>query len=258
MSAKKRNLNRVFSSVYTTSYKNLLVSGCSYTWNRSEEHICTWPYYLRDLCNFEEILDCSQAGSGFNHTFNSVINEIENNSNITPDNTFIIIMWSGLERVDVTANIDLVKSYSNMETHCFDSQLSSLSLFIHQPKWKTILGTDPNKDIELLRQMYRTLIDSKAQVFDSYIKLIALYNYLKNLNFKFVFLEWDSTVTKLSTSSSRLADQYQRMTANIQTLGDYATVNNKRIPNDGHPTPDAHLEWTRTILVPYLTKNNLI
>jgi len=256
--SKQRDLARVFSPIYQTPYTNLLVSGCSYTWNNSEEHLCTWPYYLRDLAQFDTVLDCSQPGSGCNHTFNSIINEIETNATISPDNTLVIIMWSGLERVDITASVDVVKSWSNMETHLYNNQLSSLRIGSMKSDLKTWSGQQPDKNVTLLCQQYLTLIDSNAQVFDSFIKIISLANYLANLNFKFVFLEWDSTVDKRILTDPKLGIRYQQLMANLLTLGEYASINKMRIPHDHHPSPDAHFNWTRDVLLPYLTKNNLV
>ena len=84
MTATLRQLPRVFDPVYTSQWQNLLVSGCSYTWNNSMTDICTWPYYLRDLGNFQQVWDCSQGGSGPAHCFNSIINELTINPELTP------------------------------------------------------------------------------------------------------------------------------------------------------------------------------
>jgi hypothetical protein len=107
MTAKTRKLAKQFTTTYSTEFKNLLVSGCSYTFNNSENHICSWPYYLRDLAGFNEVYDCSQSGAGSNHIFNSIINEIETNININIQDTLVIIMWSGLTRTDVIAEQDI-------------------------------------------------------------------------------------------------------------------------------------------------------
>lgn len=256
--AKQRNISRLFAPVHQTAYTNLLVSGCSYTWNNSEQHLCTWPYYLRDLAQFNTVLDCSQSGSGFNHAFNSIINEIETNPAVMPATTLVIIMWSGVERVDITADNNLVRSWSNMETQAFGNNLTSLSLFNQAPQWTTLTGAKPESTVESLRKHYRMLINSPAQVFDSYIKLIALHNYLENLNFKSVFLEWESIVDRLQLTESVLNDRYRQLMAPISTLGAYATKSNQRIPGDGHPSPAAHLDWTQQVLLPYLIENNLI
>lgn len=248
--AKTRTIARQFEPVAATQYRNLLVSGCSYTWNNSETDICTWPYYLRDLAGFDQVLDCSQAGSGFGHTFNSVIHEIETNTAVSADDTFVIIMWSGPERVDITCDSAVVRTWSNMETQQLGTALTSLSLFNSAPSWLTRIGSD----IESLRKQYHTVIDSSAQLFDSHIQITALEHYLQNLGFRSVFLNWDSDRNTAPVTLGRTRVDF----APVPTLGHYATVNQLRIPGDGHPSPDAHLAWTRSVLLPYLTENNLI
>lgn len=256
--SKQRAFGHQITPVHQTHYKNLLVSGCSYTWNNSEEYAVTWPYYLRDLAQFETVYDCSQVGSGCNHTFNSIIYEIETNKDISADNTFIIVMWPHTERVDMVADINLVKSWSIMQTQQFDNDLSTLSLYKGGSNWKNLLGTEPNKEIESIRQQYYMSIGTQGQVFESYIKLIALHNYLENLNFKFLFLHWDSTFYRMRLDDSAVQNRYDQLITDLTTLGQYATDSDGRVPNNGHPTPDAHLAWTRQILYPYLIENNLI
>jgi hypothetical protein len=207
----------------------------------------TWPYYLRDLSNQDQIYDWSQGASGSNHIFTSTINEIENNTNINKDNTLVIIMWSGLSRVDVVAKTTY-KGYNYFD------DFVSLPLLRYDAHDKIASSFDQ------LCVNYHRFIDVDAQIIVSATKILALYDYLKNKGFNFLFLTWEKTTMEfeLSKIPNSFADAVWNKFNNIKTLGEYATDHNLRIPNDGHPSPDAHLMWTREHLIPHLESLNYI
>lgn len=237
MIAKVRNLNRQFPQKYRSNFKNLLVSGCSYVWNNSSECSVTWPYYLRDIAGFEEVYDCSQSGGGPSHVFNSIINEIETNENLDPANTLIIIMWPQLSRVDTIARQDITRPWHSISNYNFNETYGTLSLF---------LQNDDNSSLSQLCREYHKHVD--GSVYENMIKVAALNSYLRDKNFTKVFLSWKSP---LSTELIKYLDP-------IEHLDDFTQLNRMRVPNDGHPTPDAHLRWTREHLIPYLNDKNFI
>ena len=248
-------LPKQFTSTHTTGFDNLLVSGCSFTYNNSTEHICTWPYYLRDICGFNEVYDSSQSGAGSNHIFNSIINEVETNSNINAKNTLVIIMWSGLTRTDLIAETHITKSYYNMNHYNFDDKFSTLSLnsvFIQAPR------SDSNPLVAKLHQLYKKIIPGDAQILESAFKIIALQSYLEKQGFKYIMLNWMDPTPELNTLNNAIKESVLSIFDPVKTLGEYATNTRQTIPNDGHPTPDAHLSWTREYLIPYLESKKLI
>ena len=255
MPAKHRSLRSVFPQEYSATLPNLLVSGCSYTWNNSEEHPVTWPYYLRDIVGFTEVFDCSQAGSGSNLAYTSIINELECNVSLTPENTMVIVMWSSLPRIDILAPKKLVDSWANMPTHVFDYQqrFSNLSIWWRESPENT------NREVEKLRSQYQKIIGPGPQILQSIINIIALHNYLKNRGFKSVLLTWELfDEIELSDIDSHLTQRIKELIAPIETLGEYATRTQSRILGDGHPSVHAHLNWTQQVLIPYLHSQQII
>jgi hypothetical protein len=246
MTAKIRKLDKQFATTHTTQFKNLLVSGCSFTYNNSDKHICSWPYYLRDLAGFDEVYDCSQSGAGSNHIFNSVINEIETNANINTQDTLVIVMWSGLTRTDVIAEKDITKSWHHMSNYHFDNQYATLSIFNHVSK---------STPLDQLCQQYKKLISVDAQIYESVIKIIALKSYLDQKGFQSIITSWKDPQLELehTTIAPNMVDSALATLNNIKYLDSYA-VNLKE--TDGHPTPDAYLGWTREHLLPYLESIN--
>jgi hypothetical protein len=249
MTAKIRNIQKCFQQTHQSQLKNLLVSGCSFTFNNSEEHVCSWPYYLRDLAGFDQVYDCSQSGAGNNHIYNSVINEVETNKNISPDSTFVIVMWSGLRRTDVIATRDLTKDWHHVNNYYFDDKFATLSLYDVNTK---------TTDLETLCYHYRRLIDSDSQVYESVLKAISLYHYLKNKNFNFIFLNYMDPSRDLKSLNSPLTDTFNTLMDPVLCLGTYAERTKKIVSNSRHPSPDGYLNWTCEHLIPYLcTKNQL-
>lgn len=235
----QRNLKRTFSATHTSKLSNLLVSGCSFTFNNSNEHVCSWPYYLRDLAGFENVIDCSQSGAGSNHIFNSVINEIENDNNITPENTLVVIAWSGLTRTDVIASNQITRSWHHMSNYDFNDKFSTLSIF-NLAQGKT--------DLDNLCKMYKTYVDVEAQILESAFKIIALKNYLENKKMKHVFVQYQDLTDEIDYLDPQIKLKTLQCFDNIESIGSHS----KEFESDGHPTPDSYLVWTKECLIQHL------
>jgi len=249
MPTKIRNLKFVptMTAMGKVQLPNLLVAGCSYVWNNSEHDACTWPYYLQDALQFSQVLDCSQSGSGPTLCLNSVINETITGY-LSPANTLICVMWPGLERTDVIASYDDdLRRHHHMSLYQFDKNFANATLSAY---------ADYSGDIyDRLAHLYKRTIPFSAQQYQNLINIVALGNYLSNQKFHFVFLTWKSWDLSLLINHGVpeiLVSRAHDLILPMQSLDDFAEKNSMRIPNDGHPTPDAHMRWTKTNLVPAL------
>jgi hypothetical protein len=148
----------------------------------------------------------------------------------------------------------LVESWTNIEPPNLIAGLSSLRVFGYQPDWSNLLGQKLNPAVEQFREQYHRLIGTQGQVLESAVKLISLAGYLDSRGFDYVFLDWDDT--RPVQQIDQMNPWAQGRFAAVETLGNWATRTGQRIPNDGHPSPDAHLSWTRELLIPYLVENN--
>ena len=245
MTAKIRNLKRQFSQKYKSNFKNLLVSGGSYVWNNSSDCSVTWPYYLRDIAGFEEVYDCSQAGSGITHVFNSVINEIETTKNFNAEDTLVILMLNNFAATDTIATQDITRPWHNTSNYDFNNKFSSLSLF---KSFKNMTKDTSNSSLKKLCIDYAKHIDMDAQIYENLIKMKALRAYLNEKKFTYILLNW---------KKSHLPE-VNNYVAQVEELDNWTERHKMRIPNDGHPTPDAHLKWTQEILIPYLDEKKFI
>ena len=234
-------------------FKNILVNGCSFTFNNSDTDCCTWPYYLAETVglDFEQVYDCSQSGAGSSHVLYSTVNEIETNNNLSPESTLVIVMWSGLARVDVIGKQNITKEWHHMSNYQFNNELATLSLFRN-------IDTEKS-NIEKLCKFYSATVGLTEQIYQSCLNIIALKNYLENKKFKFVFTSWKNSDLELSTVDNQLADQVKLIfNEDLTYLGDWAKERNMLIPNDGHPDTEAHIQWTRQQLIPCLLRQKFI
>jgi len=254
--AKTRSLKSVFTQTVQSDLPNLLVAGCSYVWNNSEEHICTWPYYLKDIAGFDQVFDCSQSGGGPSNVFNCIINEITSNSSITNQNTLVIVMWPELWRTDViTETSNEVEKYHFMSMQKLNDYFCNLSIFNEI--------TSPKNIFDKLALDYKKIVSAYGQEYESLLKIIALKSFLECNQYKHIFMPWktyDSTQLSNHGIDISIINSAISTFDDILPLEDYTGIIDSRVPNDGHPTPDAHLQWTREFLIPLILKkfsNNL-
>ena len=103
-------IKKQFDTVHDFGIKNLIVSGCSFTYNNHETSASTWPYYLKDLGGFDQVLDCSMPGAGNYHIASSLQWAIEM-QNPDPTNSLVIVMWSGNDRDDYICPQSIITDY---------------------------------------------------------------------------------------------------------------------------------------------------
>ena len=233
----------------TTEFKNILVSGCSFVYNNSKKHVCTWPYYLRDITNLDEVIDVSHSGAGNSHVFNSIVNEVEFNDKVNPVDTLVIIMFSGLSRIDLIATPEITSEWHHMSNYHFNENLSTLSLF-HVDK---TMPRGPAYDVS---DVYVRNVPVKATIFQNCLYMITLSEYLKSKNFKSVItFGWNMCNEYALLSNDKMYNRIKSFESTLQYLGQYADMINQLEP-DGHPNTEAHLLWTKEHLLPYMESVN--
>lgn len=246
---KTRSLAKTFACIENLGYKNLLVGGCSFTYNNSDEHIVTWPYYLRDLCDFDRVLDCSLPGAGNCHISQSIMWEIESN-NFDPSETLVIIMWSGFQRDDIIIGSDQLNNYPFAFNYT-ENTASGITGGINGS------GNIQNTSLSNLKEIK----SSESRAIENFLYINSLYNFLQNKNFNFLFLNYlDYSLPNRSGEENvvehlpnHICDTYQQLICNkVENIYKFCLKNDLLSDDDFHPSPAGHLSWTRTHLVPYL------
>jgi len=78
--------------------KNLVANGCSFT--EEQGHYVCWPRVVANDLGVEHYTNLAQGGSGNHYISTSTIEYLET-QDLDPDQTLILIMWSGISRKDV-------------------------------------------------------------------------------------------------------------------------------------------------------------
>lgn len=244
------NIAKAFDTICCFGFKNLIVSGCSFTHNNSETCAVTWPYYLRDLGGFEQVLDTSLPGAGNFHISHSLIWALESDQP-DPDQSLVIVMWSGNDRDDY------ITPSSNINNYPFDFKyspdvLSAITGGSH-PTSKGNTKTSA-KDFLAVKSL-------ESRSVENYLYMTMTWNYLQNQGYRFLFLNFMDT--KFPSRSGNFEIQkylpepmqkrLKEMMLDVTDPYSFALKNDLLWTDDFHPSPDGHLNWTKNILIPKLT-----
>lgn len=229
---KTRNIHRVFDVVRDLGYKNLIVGGCSFTHNINDLHSSQWPYYLRDLCNFNEVYDCSLPGAGNQQIATSIQWTLETQP-FDPNETLIVAMISGHTRQG-----------------CFNDK--------PQPNFQ--YNYAPDVWWNNAKQQTRPAMRPALSV-ENYLHVLNLKTYLAP--YQYVLLDFvDYTIPDRSNSfditeylPEELANRYRSWFAPVESIYKFCVRNDLLDQDDFHPSSNGHLEWTRQVLVPWLATN---
>ena len=242
-------IRKTFETIKDLGFKNLVVSGCSFTYNNSYEHIVTWPYYLRDFGGFDRVIDCGMPGAGNYHIMNSMIWTLEN-ENINKDETLIIIMWSGFSRDDCIMD---------------SKQKTNYSFKFNYNKYVStgISGGSSDKsrgNTDSAFKGIQRIKSAKSRAIENFLYITALYNYLENKKFKFIFLDFldyklpnrSDEFNPMDYIPENLQKNYKQMFFPIENIYKFALTNNLLEDDDFHPSPNGHMQWTKQQLLPRL------
>lgn len=242
-----------------SQYKNLIVSGCSFTHEPDLGYPFSWANLLAYWTGMN-IINLAIPGAGNDHISKSVILYLERN-NLDPTETLILIMWSGAGRIDWITD----KSLSNFKNeYSFAYSYDQYNELVVGGNW----WGDKNPT-----HLKRTLIEySKYQsdhslALHSWIAIENLSNYLENnkfnyyytsfLNYKRRNIKGDAMIVPFFEELKKLnltlnLDKWLKFADN-DYYGDWARENNFLAEDDFHPKyPDANEGWVKEILIPTL------
>lgn len=250
-SMQKHNIKRNFETTVDLGFKNLVVGGCSFTVTSNGDTVpTTWPYYLRDLASIREVFSCAIPGAGNYFISQSIMWGIETKK-LHPDDTLIVVMWSGNNREDEIFSSDAIDSDSNFVYQFTDKVCHGLT-------GQATRNGDGNTQWFGYRDIHK-FKSFESRSIENAIWKIGLKRYLNGLGYQSIFVNFlnpafpsrtnDFDIVKflpdtIKTTYSSIMDPLQDMYSfclKKMLLGD----------DDFHPSPDGHLAWTRDVLLPY-------
>ena len=225
---------------------NVLVNGCSFSRGPG-----SWPYKLQELlsCN---LVNLAQAGAGNTYIYESTVSELYKRKY-----DLVIIMWTGIERVDFAVD----------NIHDFDSTPYTSMHQLQQNDWpeKIVLPINDqdyveknwvfgcghiNGDIALRKSrlfdsVYR--YQGRQQLLQSFIiKMIALQSILNNLNIPYVFSFYEDYEIELKANHLSTAIDW-KCVCNSTNIDHIMKSNNWFAKDNQHPSDQAHIVWAEVL-----------
>ena len=250
-------LKNQFDVIHNCGLKNLIVSGCSFTYNNHESAAVTWPYYLRDVGGFDQVFDCSLPGAGNYHIANSLQWAIEVDQP-DPTDSLVIVMWASNDRDDYLCptnnyNFDYPFSFKYSEN-----------------VFSGITGGNQSRAQGTVKSGLRELASTKSaesRAIENYLLISGCWHFLKSKGFRSVFLNYMNNPTKRNNDKgyleasdfsikpflpSSVQSTLDQMITNIPSIYEWAGENHFLSNDSVHPSPNGYLEWTKQILLPKL------
>lgn len=235
---KELHLPKQYKTIHELDFKNLFVSGCSFTHNGSEKYRVSWPYFLQSYANIDRLVSTAMTGAGNYHIANSLIWELEQ-QNPNPNDTLVVVMWSGIERDDAIISSEFLKDYP-ITIEYTDGVVAGISGGING------VGNYPSPVNQ------SKSIESRSV--ENFLYYTTTYHYLKSKGYRFVFLKYLDPAQP--NRSGDFVNVHQSkcdyMFDDIQTIYDFAIRNCMLWDDDFHPSVKGHADWTREILLPHL------
>lgn len=246
-----------------SKFKNLLVSGCSFTHNNCEGHFA-WPNILSVWTGMNTV-NLAIPGAGNSHIANSVLLYLEKEKP-SPADTLVLIMWSGVERIDWITD----KAQSN-----FGDQYS-YEYFYDDYTELTVGGAwwsqSPTTHLKKTLVEYSKYQSDQSLALASWLEIKKLETYLgcKGYTFYFtsfldIFNEGDGTNTwirfdkELEKLNLTLDKSVWLPMKSSEYLGNYIKEHNMVQDFDRfHPTMAGNESWLNTILIPKLLEQGVL
>jgi len=243
-----------FAPIHDFGYKNLVVSGCSFTYNNSMEHACAWPYYLKDFGNFKAVYDCSLPGAGNYHVSHALQWALTIN-NLDPLETLVVVMWSGHDRDDYICSVDSLNGYP--VKHLYISGVASAISGGY--------GLQSPGNTELKVDSVRKIKTRQSRSIENFLYIDSLKSWLNQNRYQSVFLDYiDRNLpnrTRDFDIRPYLPNHCQNRLDNIIVdcldLYSFCLKNNLLYDDDFHPSAVGHQRWTQEYLVPCLKELNI-
>jgi hypothetical protein len=231
--------------------KNLIISGCSFSYNNDTKKSTNWPGFLAERFNIPRVIDNSLPGAG-NYHINTSMQWCLESGKYSSQDSLVIVMWSGNDRDDfIIDSSNILKEYGH--NYKFNNNVSTAisgGMFEHAV----------SNTIKPFRENIINLKSAESRAVENYLYVSSLYNYLSNCKYRFVFLNYlDHSVPSRTRDmdikkylSNDLKKRYESWFAPVDNIYAWCLKRDLLSPDDFHPTHRGALSWTDNCLIPYL------
>lgn len=242
--------------------KNLVVSGCSFTDDYDGK---TWPYYLADNINNCRIHNLSFPGAG-NFYIADTIRNFLINEKLNPEETLVLVMWSGMTRQDVLVDQEY---YDMLPDSCKTTHYGNRYVVGGgmSGSWQ-----DPPFNILLkpLFDSYYKFTDTHTMAYDTLMHMANTRYFLERNNYQYKFLSyvnyWTNTPDVLVGRNHDYSLTYYSNPKIFCEIGsnwiwadqdknclyEYSKQHNMLSKDNFHPATEGHELFTKEILLPQL------
>lgn len=249
---------------FQTRFKQLLVSGCSFTHNNHPTTHCSWPNAMAHWGNMN-ITNLAIPGAGNAHVKNSILLHLEQ-VEIDIESTLIIVMWTGPERIDWITD----QSSSNFSANYpFNYNYTNSNELVLGGNW---WSNKANTHLTRTLVEYSKYQSNSSLALQSWIHMQDLENYLVVHGYNYYFTSWfdySSTVDQSNRwidfdkelNQLGLKRNLNKWITNQpeQHLGNWAVAHPEYLLEDRlHVSWQGHEAWLREILLPNLVQQKCI
>ncbi len=228
--------------MFVVLIKNLIVNGCSFTYETPTSWATTIQKYLEPVY----YNNLAFSGAGNTYICNGTVELLES-IKLPPNETLVIIMWSGIGRKDIRISNDWVDQFEfTNHGYLFSGGVGA--------------GWTHNKVTRQLFEKWYSLSDEESMCKDSVVHFKLLESYLNLKGYRYLFTSyfdyWLST--KFNWISGDICIPYSFKEYNYDysnwitpCLGEYA-YNKNGLDKTFHPTQDCHQQYAEEIILPFL------
>jgi hypothetical protein len=248
-------------------YKNLLVSGCSFTHEPNNEwYPFAWPSIFAGDSNMD-VVNLAIPGAGNDHIARSVILHLEKNKP-DPHDTLVIVMWSGIGRFDWITDTSLSRF---KDVYPFEYHYDNHNELVLAGNWWNL---PKNQKLNQSLLEYSKYQSDYSFALTSWLAMKNLSNYLvlngyrhyytSYVDYERMNIKGDAMIVPfydvLNEIGLKIDKKHWINLKGEDHYGDWALKNNAVDPIDGfHPKfPVANEGWVRQVLIPYFVQEGII
>lgn len=250
--------------IYNSKFKKLVVSGCSFTYNNHKNTHCIWSNALAEWAGMH-ITNLAVPGAGNAHIKNSIILHLEQTQPAV-DDTLVLVMWSGPERIDWITDEQLSRFKDQYPfTHNY---AAGNELVVGGGWW----ANKPKTNLDQVLINYSKYQSDSSLALQSWLYIQDLENYLKIKGYNYYFLSWFDYSESVDMRNRWIKFDYELNQMNLtldktnwiastadRSLGEWAVNHPEYLAEDQfHMRWQGHEVWLKEVLIPELIKKNVL